>query len=386
MRNNKDLPPLTEEQILQWADAHYASTGVWPNVKSGAIAEAPGEIWGNIDACVASGKRGLRGNSTLAKLLANARHVRNRLDLPKLSTELILAWADKHHERTGRWPKENTGVIQDAAGETWKGVAMALIKGTRGLPGCSSLARLLREKRGVRNISAIPPLTTPEILAWADAHFERTGEWPNAQSGPIRESAGETWAGVVSALGKSSRGLPVGSSLAQLLSDHRRIRNRKGLSNLTEAQILAWADAQHERTGEWPTHLSGSIPGEEGETWSSVNHALMRGCRGLPGGCSVADLLAIHRGMRNVRNPPKLTQEKILDWIDAHKQRTGQWPRVMSGPIPEAPGETWRNLDNALRLGLRGLPEDSSLARLIQEHRGSTSSRGTSEIEDVKSS
>ena len=35
-----------------------------------------------------------------------------------------------------------------------------------------------------------------------------------------------------------------------------------------------------------------------------------------------------------------------------------------SGPIAEAPGETWKSVDLALRYGYRGLPGGASLARL----------------------
>jgi hypothetical protein len=39
-----------------------------------------------------------------------------------------------------------------------------------------------------------PPLTIAEVLAWADAHYERAGSWPNAFSGPIPEAPlGTNW-------------------------------------------------------------------------------------------------------------------------------------------------------------------------------------------------
>jgi hypothetical protein len=70
------------------------------------------------------------------------------------------------------------------------------------------------------------------------------------------------------------------------------------------------------------------------------------------------------------RRKPPLTVEQILAWADANHRRTGQWPTLHSGPVPEAPGEVWRNLDAALYDGLRGLPGGDSLARLLDRHRG----------------
>jgi hypothetical protein len=57
------------------------------------------------------------------------------------------------------------------------------------------------------------------------------------------------------------RRLPGGSSLPQLL--HRRrggIPNIQDLPDLTEQQIVAWADIYRRRTGYRPTARSGSIP------------------------------------------------------------------------------------------------------------------------------
>ena len=141
------------------------------------------------------------------------------------------------------------------------------------------------------------------------------------------------------------------------------------LPPLTVEQILTWADTHHERTGEWPHHKSGGVPDAPGERWQNLDAALLQGHRSLPKGSSLAKLLAEHRGIRNAGNPPDFTVDEIRSWIDAHKQRTGEWPRVRSGPISERPDETWRRIDNALVHGLRGLPGGSSLARFIGENR-----------------
>jgi hypothetical protein len=68
---------------------------------------------------------------------------------PPLSVEQILAWADAFHARTGEWPPSVAAPIPEAPGETWSAVNAALRVGVRGLPGGSSLPRLLREHRGV---------------------------------------------------------------------------------------------------------------------------------------------------------------------------------------------------------------------------------------------
>src|SRR5262249_39409656 len=151
------------------------------------------------------------------------------------------------------------------------------------------------------------------------------------------------------------RSLPPGSSLPRLLAHHRGVRNRKGLPPFTEEQILQWADAFHERTGAWPSKYSGPILDAPGETWLAVEMALRYGRRGIAGGSSLALLLAEKRGARNLWSVPNLSLEQILAWADAFHLRTGKWPGIESGPIPEAPGETWGSVNHALRQSLRGL-------------------------------
>jgi hypothetical protein len=60
---------------------------------------------------------------------------------------------------------------------------------------------------------------------------------------------------------------------------------------LNMAQILAWADAHHTHTGEWPAPTSGPVTDAPGETWGTIQYALYRGRRGLPGGDTLARLL-----------------------------------------------------------------------------------------------
>ena len=213
--------------------------------------------------------------------------------------------------------------------------------GHRGLPGGSSLAQLLTSRCGRRNRKRLPKLSASQILKWADRWHRRTGQWPLLRSGPIPEAAGETWHGVDSALRSGLRGLPGGSSLAQLLAQRRGMRNRRALPRLSDAQILVWADAWHARTGSWPRRDAGAIPEAPGESWQAVNVALHLGARGLPGGSSLAQLLAAKRDVPNPAKRPPLTVGQILTWADRHREQTGRWPRLSDGPVLGVERETW---------------------------------------------
>ena len=169
------------------------------------------------------------------------------------------------------------------------------------------------------------------------------------------------------ALYAGGRGLPGGSSLARVLAEERGVRNKGDVPNLTEDQILKWADAHYQKTGDWPKSKSGDVLGEPSEKWGNIDAALIRGHRGLSGGFSLAQFLAQKRDVRSHLAQPALTLEQVLKWVDIHRQKSGKWPSVESGDVLEEPNEKWRNVDSALRYGRRGLPGGSSLAKLLAE-------------------
>lgn len=290
-RNTHRLPDLGIEQILQWVDAFQERTGKWPLRNSGPIAEAPGETWGSVDEALRRGRRGLLGRRSLAELLGMERGARSRPVIPRLSRRKILAWADAHHRRTGKWPTPRSGAIADAPDETWSAIETALERGNRGLRGGSSLARLLAENGRKRNTGNLPPLSHKKILAWADAHYERTGKWPGQTSGAVHEAPEERWDLIDNALNRGLRGLRGGSSVLQLLVRKRQVRDWLHPPALSEGKILEWAFHEFQCTGSWPKCKSRLILDVPGETWVAVDLSLRRGKRGLPGGSSLAKLL-----------------------------------------------------------------------------------------------
>jgi YD repeat-containing protein len=127
--------------------------------------------------------------------------------------------------------------------------------------------------------------------------------------------------------------------------------NPRNLPALDEREIIRWTRVHFRRTGKWPQLNSGAIHAARGETWNAIDLALHRGTRGLPGGSSLAQLLAVHGLKRNPKRLLPLSSRQILDWADAHFRRHGEWPSRASGRIAESPHETWFGIDRALRYG-----------------------------------
>jgi hypothetical protein len=248
----------------------------------------------------------------------------------------------------------------------------ALRVGLRGLPGGSSLAELLNQRKGVRHHLARPSFTLDNILQWADSHEQRHGAWPTFGSGQILECPGETWAKVNKALACKLKGLPQNcpDSLAKLLHHCRKSRLMCELPALKVAKILKWADEHHQQTGLWPTKKSGPVYQAPNETWTAIDTALNRGRRSLPAGSSLAQLLGTHRGVKRAGNLSRLTEEQILEWADEYTKRTGSWPTPRSGVI-QGTTERWKTIDRALRDGYRGLTGGNSLEKLQNKDRRS---------------
>jgi hypothetical protein len=243
---------------------------------------------------------------------------------PPLSIEEILAWADAYFAENKRWPNVNSGYIRGTIDDTWSRMDNALRAGNRQLPKNSGLtfARLLEQRRGVRNSEYPPKLSVSKVVQWARAHRRRTGRWPKANDGAIVGVRGETWMAVDMALRKGKRGLMHGSSLARLLASQCGVRNHQQAPRLRINQILAWADAHYRRHGRWPVGKSGPVEGVPGETWIAVDKALRAARRGLSEQSSLSRLLANRRGVVRRRNDSLVPASAAAERTRASREST----------------------------------------------------------------
>jgi hypothetical protein len=129
--------------ILEWADAHFQKHGKWPKTYFGSVDGYPGERWSSVNVALQKGGRGLLGGTSLPKLLRQMRGVPNPRNLPELTTQSIIIWAEAYRAKYGRWPTTTAGKVEDGSGGTWQAINTALSKGGRGLPGGSSLKKVL---------------------------------------------------------------------------------------------------------------------------------------------------------------------------------------------------------------------------------------------------
>jgi superfamily II DNA or RNA helicase len=220
-RNIRSLPPLKSKNVVKWAERYFKKHKQWPTPASGQIDGAPdGETWMRVIGAVQQGLRGLEKRTSLNALLRE--HGRNaesnRALRLKLTKEKILELLRDYHERTGEWPGELTKDPElEKTGLNWRKVDRALREGARGLPGSSSIAKLLAAELGVRNGNRPGKLRESQIRAWALAYKKKTGEWPSRDSGDVDGAPGEKWANIHQALRTGKRGLQSGMTLKQFI-------------------------------------------------------------------------------------------------------------------------------------------------------------------------
>lgn len=359
----------TEAELFKMIRRHYRLTGQWPHKHSGRLASDPDKNWQSIDAMLVRDSRREGMRITLADIVAKARGIPNPRNLAPLSVEQVLQWADDFRQKTGRWPqRKKHRHLEPAPDITWFSIDTHLRRGTRGLPAVGGLASFLDKHRNVRNKADAPPVTINEILAWADEHHERTGQWPSSQSGPVHDVPNENWMSLNEALKFGRRGLRTRTTLANLLAKHRGKPHPFHLPKLTERKILQWANAHFKHTGAFPYGKAGLLIDQPGEKWSAIDAALQCGSRGLPGGDTLRKLLTRKcKRYGQLRNMP-LKRLNILEWAAEHHERTGKLPTARSGKVRDQLGESWDAIDASLRAGTRNMLGGSSLAEFLDDH------------------
>ena len=230
-------PPFSKKLILDWINKFREKYKRTPKKTDGVIefaeCEYKGETWGTVDFALWKGYRGFSGGSSLATLLQEEFNIKNHMNLPELTTTLILEWVSQYKEKYGEKPTRSSGIIEFVCkkyeGITWAIVNAALEQGARGFPGGSSLPKLLQKKMNLKNNMNLPKLTTTLILEWVSQYKEKYGEKPTRSSGIIEfassEYKGITWLSVDAALKRGSRGLSKGSSLARLIEEYLQIKS-----------------------------------------------------------------------------------------------------------------------------------------------------------------
>ena len=279
--------PLSESQILRWADEHYGRTGKWPTAKNGGDVHETTNSWKAIDAALRGGYRGLPGGKSLDELINEERKNGKRNNLTE---DQILNWAKDWFQQTGKYPRDKPRLASDiipGTYEKWSNISQCLRLGLRGLPGGSSLKQLL-VKHGLSNL-----LDEKTIILWAREWIRENGKPPSTISHQIIPGTNEKWININSTLKNGHRGLPGKYGLKQLLDKHGLYTPK----TLDEKMIILWAKEWIRENGKPPSAIKQIIPGTN-DTWANIDGILRKGSRGLPKSNGLSKFLKKH-GLRS---------------------------------------------------------------------------------------
>jgi hypothetical protein len=374
VRHHLKRNKLTIYQIIEWAKDHFEKTNEWPTYKSGKVLAEPSEKWSSIRSNLVHGGRGLPKGLSIEKVLFDELGVIGVRSGKQLTEQRVHSLALMHYEKIGSYPTESSDWILEGK-DSWPAISFALNYGFRGLPGGSSLAKLLQAHNLKANLGEREYPSKDEIVDVAKIYQtqDKDNKLPTRESGlfPNPNYLDLTWGGINSALVKGLIEDTKAKTLTDLWVQEFGSRNVNNLENLTEEQILRWCDKYQEDhpNKKFPSNQSVPIVTMGTETFMSIDTAIRENRRGLTGLVSLAHLLFKKRGKRTNKNLPKIKIKQIKDWMIAWHNHYQKWPTATDGEIPNSSGEKWSNINATLHRGGRGCPK-TSLAELKAELEG----------------
>ncbi len=369
--------PLNEKTILEWIDKFYAKHNKWPTQNSGKIDDVENETWMGVSQSLLNGYRGIKNKISFANFLKKHRGVKNLANLDDISIENIVFWAKDHYSKTGKYPRNNSGVILINTNESWAGIDDALREGRRGLPK-TSLVKLL-EQEGLdfaKSKIGRKDLSDEIVKRYISDYFNKNSKYPLATSNEIIPNSNNTkWSDIAQALSKGLRGLKPGRTFAIFLKDNFGYINPDDNYNreiITEDMILSKADEYFEQKGKWPKTDSGNIAGFD-ITWRTINERLKSGNLGLRASGGLASLLFEKRSVNFAgkhKSKKNFTDEYVLQLCDAFYEKNNRYPNSKDrDKLVDGEKFNWRVIVSAYSKGRRGLKKGMSIAKLLKKNR-----------------
>jgi len=351
---------VIEAAILEYHRQH----GTYPQPLNGDATAYFGypETWAAVDCALVQGIRGLPGKDSLFQVAFRLGLVGGK---PSLTIVKIQAAITAFHKDQGTHPNEKSGDATAYFGypETWSAVQAAAYHGVRGLPGGSTLITIAREMGLVKGK---PPLNMPLVKKAISSFYKEHGIHPNGASGDATAYFGysETWGAVQSALKKGYRGLPGGKTLVEVAIQMGLHQKREPL---TKAILRRAIHKFYDEHGFPPTAESGDATAYFGYQvmWRTIDSCIRYGNRGLSKGGSLAQVV---RDMKLRLVKPPLSEEIVGQAISSFRSDHGKIPHEKSGDATAYFGypETWSAVGSCCRLGLRGLPGGTTLAKMAK--------------------
>lgn len=356
--------PITEEQVIQWANAYKTKYGKFPSNKKIIVEDAPYYItWETIDACFRFTLRGLGKFSSLHEFLISKGE---KIEKEPLTEEKIIEWALKYKEKYGSFPTDRSGIIEwSSCRDTWSRISGCLRVGNRGLQKYKGLNDLLTQK-GYKLYKE--DLTEEKVIQWALLHKEKYGKLPSrvgshktdSNLNQIDSAPGETWNNIDNCFRNKNRGL--GKSANSLVEFFQEFLDKK--TSLSETKIAEWIALYKEKYKKYPSNKSGIVEWDNRETWASIDSNFQNEGRSLIGYKSLHDYCVKKCGKIISQD---FKEEDIIEAINNFIGKNKKCPIINSGFIPEL-GVEWKIINQRLKNQYRNLKGYTGLLDFCQQH------------------
>lgn len=368
--------PVSDASIIEWARQFVAEHGRFPDSQSGQV---PGVTitWEEITLALEHGTRGLAGNRTLASVLENA-GVRDpaavdAVEAPKATEdsqerldhsavmEVVLADSGPIApvaEAAAHLEVVAADVVPAEMSEVSSVVTSAVDEKSVDTSQPEELA-VAAQSEEFELVAPDPAMLAAQAAAIA-AQAQALAEPVQRQRGRRQKQEQQDLFALQSAnVPEASAAIEASASVEEAVEEV--LFSREDLSQ--------WITSHYAFFRELPTIRSGKISASGNRlSWHQVQNVLIQGWDDVPAGTSLSIYLKKYRF-----NHIPLTVEKVLSWIDEYRLYAGEYPDTEGTEmILGASGETWKDIDRALREGQRGLPsgqETCTLAEFIKRHR-----------------
>ena len=367
-------PDFTVDQVERAIRAFHAEHGKAPSAVRHDASKYLGwtlpERWDNVDACIKTGRRGLKALKAFGSLSKYCAHLL-KLKNPDFTVDQVERAIRAFYAGHGKVPSAVSGDASKYLGwtlpEQWRNVDECIRNGSRGLESIKEFGGL--SKYCVHLKLKNPDFTVEQVERAIKAFHAERGEAPIQTSGDASpylgwpDGAGR-WDNVNACIKTGRRGLEALKAFGGLhgFCIHLGLKDNKPdfTVDLLERAIRAFY-AGH---GKVPSAVSGDASKYLGwpdgtESWKNINQCIRNGSRGLESIKKFGGLhgYCIHLGLKSEN--PDFTVDQVDRAIKAFHAEHGKAPvhksgdasKYLGGPQPEQ----WDNVSQCIRTGRRGL-------------------------------
>lgn len=354
----KDIDLNEVENKIKW---YYEKHKRKPNENSKDFILADGTSARRLASAFRRGFRGLDGGINFPTFVNQVLDLEEKRDI---NLEEVIVEIKKYYKETGKKPTTRTKEFFLPDGTSATALDLALRIGYRGLKGGSSLLDLVSESLGLRGRGQDIDLNEAKIEVLN--YFKKYGKRPTKRCKNFLLSDGTSLENLDRFL-KKKKNKENGSSLSEFINNILGVPQKE---NFDLGEIRTEIKKYYNKKSKKPTEHSEDFFLPDGTTARNLANSFRKGLRGLDGNISFPEFANQVLGLKEKKD---LDVSMIIKELKKYHKKNKKYPNKRDASFFLADGTSATSLDQALRMGFRGLDGGSSLAKLIEEISGKPS-------------